>query len=113
MWGFDTEGEPQTWGTVTDPAGVLGTMYFVNLDVRELNTTLATTLGSDSIVVTEAEMRCALGGFGSWQNYIQLYNSGAGTITGQWAAARGFKPTFKIENFAAGGDNQLKANNQV
>ena len=112
-WGFDTEGDPHTWTTITDPAGVLGTIYVVNVDVRELNTTLAAPLGSDYINITEAEMRCALGGFGSWQNFIQSYNSGGGTITGQWAAARGFKPTFEIEDFAAGGDDQLKANNQV
>jgi hypothetical protein len=65
-WGFDTEGDPHTWTTITDPAGVLGTIYVVNLDVRELNTTLATSLGSDYINVNEAEMRCALGGFESW-----------------------------------------------
>lgn len=112
-WGKDTEGGLHTWTTATDPAGILGTMYVVNVDVRELNTTLATPLASNFINITEAEMRCALGGFGSWQNFIQSYNTGSGTITGQWATARGFKPTFSIEAFEAGADEKGKANNQV
>lgn len=111
-WGFDTEGDPHTWTTITDPAGVLGTIYVVNLDVRELNTTLATSLGSDYINVNEAEMRCALGGFESWISFIQSYNGGLGTITGQWAMARGFKNPINLKSFSSGADNPAKANIQ-
>jgi len=112
-WGKDTAGNLHAWSTVTDPAGVLGTMYTVNVDVRELNTTLGTPLPTDFIIVTEAEMRCAIAGFASWQNFIQTYNTGSGTITGQWAAGQGFKPTIKIDNFKPQADDKLKANQQV
>jgi len=108
-WGKDTEGNLHTWDTISDPAGTLGTMYRVNLDITELNTTLSNK-GSltDYIHVTEAEMRCALGGFGSWQNFIQSYSTGTGTITGQWAIDRGFKPTFKVGAFKPQADDNLK-----
>ena len=112
-WGKDTEGNLHEWDTFADPAGILGTMYRVNVDVRELNTTIATPLASDFIYVTEAEMRCAIAGFASWQNFIQSYNSGSGTVTGQWAAARGFRRTIEIDGFLGNADEGARGNGQL
>jgi hypothetical protein len=124
-WGKDTEGYLHIWDTFADPAGILGTMYRVSLDIRELNTTIASPVPTTSvtrsdgstedgyIVVTEAEMRCAIAGFASWQNFIQSYNSGGGTITGQWAIGRGFKRTIEIDALDGNADPAGAADNAV
>lgn len=116
-WGKDTEGNLHAWDTISDPAGVLGTMYRVNLDIRELNTTIASPIGgatpTNYINITEAEMRCAIAGFASWQNYIQSYNSGGGTITGQWAIGRGFKRTIEIDALDGNADEPGAADNAL
>lgn len=109
-WGYDSEGNIMTWGTMVSTEG-FGAIYFVNLDVRPLNLALTTGLGSNFIVVNETEMRAALEGHDSWFNYALQHNNGAGTATGVWLAARGFKPTWDLPGVigVAGANNRLKA----
>lgn len=63
-WGYDSEGD------LNNAVFNAGTGdWEVTLDLRPLNLNLKNALGANNVVITETEIRCALGEFDTWRYY--------------------------------------------
>ena len=79
-WGFNAS------GTFTEAnlraAAPAKDEWEVQIDLRDLNLGLVTPLMIDKVFIYENEMRCALGEYDTWFNFIQAFNQNAGTPMG-------------------------------